>query len=151
MNSEIKYPDFSNAKVGDVVYCPRRGQGTITFIKMTMVTPLIVEFKIPDDKHIKRSYTLQGKAREKDLHPSIFWQPIPIPDEAYVKPLPKLEVDTLVWVWDNHRHTNKRIRFFKGFTEKGSAVTYCDGQTSKTMNEISAWDNWELYEPKANI
>lgn len=149
IDEAIKCPDFRTVKVGDTVYCPRRGKGEVTFVKEQNVTPITVTFKLPDETCIKRSYTFQGKLREKDLYPSLFWQPFTIPDEAYVRPLPKMEVDTLIWVWGDNKAT-KRLRFFKCFANDGRVKAFDSGYNSESTTLVTTWDNWELYEPKVN-
>lgn len=142
MKEEIRCPDFSNAKVGDVVYSPNFGKGKITRLNVIGFHPLFVEFE-----HLGMEYTSQGKLPNYDIYPSLFWQPIPIPTEAYVRPLPKLEVDTLVWVWDKDK-TKKRLSFFERF-EDGKIVCFPNGTNSAYPNNSASkyWSNWELYEP----
>ena len=61
------------------------------------------------------------------------------------KPLPKLEVDTKVFVW-NRPNDSKTKRHFHSFNQDGKCLTYPGGSTSWTYtnNELVAWDNWEL-------
>ena len=64
------------------------------------------------------------------------------------KPLPKLDVDTKVLVWNNTqiRDASKTKRHFHSFDQNGKCLTYPGGSTSWTYNnnDLVAWDNWEL-------
>lgn len=136
---EIKYPDFSNAKVGDKVWSVSYGWGEIDYIeKEGGVYPLSVEF-VKDYV----TYTLSGKEHDYE-NQSLFWNEFEIPESAYKKPLPKLEVDTLVWVWSSDKAL-KKVRFFKQFTRDGKILAFDDGCDSKTTTFVTEWDNWELY------
>ena len=62
------------------------------------------------------------------------------------QPLPKLEVDTKVLVWDTD-HPEKTKAYFSHFDKHGKAVTFRYGKTSWSMNNaetLFTWQHWEL-------
>lgn len=65
--------------------------------------------------------------------------------KAPPKPVPKLEVDTEVFVWDKDGH--KVCRHFSHFNGNGILHAFVDGRTSFTaFGNASPWDNWKLTE-----
>ena len=76
------------------------------------------------------------KRRRKDLSS---------PKEAFVKPMPQLEVDTKVLVWDEIDQEKYR-RYFSHFDAFGRICTFDNGSTSWSADTVSHWENWELYE-----
>ena len=93
------------------------------------------------------SYTYGGKYNVKDASQTLFWQKFKIPEEAYIKPLSKLEVDTKVLVW-RKGETEKHKRYFSHFD---GDMIYCFGSGSSSWNSnglTTHWSNWELYEDK---
>lgn len=133
---------FSNAKVGDKVWSVSYGWGEIDYIdKEGGTCPLSVEFDREDI-----TYTLSGKEQDYE-NQSLFWNEFEIPESAYKKPLPKLEVDAKVLVWWDGDDLKYR-RYFKCFDEQGRIVCFTDGATSFSADksEYITWDNWELYD-----
>ena len=141
----MKYCDFSKAKVGDRVWSNRDGWLSIININYTSYPIDAVS-----SCGLRTSFTMEGKEHISDIHPAIFWNEFEIPKEAFVKPNPKLEVDTLVWVWDNCK-SEKILRFFSHFND-GCIYTFCGGKDSsyKPSARIS-WNYWELYEPNEGL
>ena len=146
----MRYCDFRNAKVGDKVWSYRDGWLTIRSISC----PASLEYPIEtiDSSGLTSSFSIGGKKNRGDLNPILFWNKFEIPDEAFEKPLPKLEIDTLVWVWDDYKD-EKVLRFFSHFDECGSIYTFDDGRDSSynpnyNPDITTSWNNWELYEPK---
>ena len=135
---------FSNAKVGDKVWDIRIGWGTIidNHSKGNKDYPICVQFEATGANEY---YTACGKYYSEDINPSLFWDEIKF--DVPKKPLPKLEVDTKVIVWNNYNST-KYHRHFHSFNKNGVIVTWGNGKTSFTASKSdwSTWDNWELYE-----
>jgi hypothetical protein len=91
------------------------------------------------------NYTSTGRVLSEHKSPTLFWNEFEIPKEAFIKPLPKLAVDTKVIVWlnDNIKHR----RHFSHFDGNGKICCFNEGTTSFTAGTFtSCWDNWELYE-----
>lgn len=142
---------FKNVKVGDRVWDMRFGWGTIIFDNQTREVPLYVKFDSSHDKH----YTLMGIQTYDNKVQTLFWNEFEIPKEAFIKPLPKLEVDTKVLVWrDYNNNNNKYKRHFSHFDEKGNIYAFINGRTSFSINtecndkslHTNKWDNYEIYQ-----
>ena len=134
---------FEDAKIGDKVYSLTQGWGeVIEYETDGEEYPLIVEFEY---KGIIERFTIDGRIYNKDKYPALFWNEIAfvVPD----KPLPDLEVDTKVIVW-NIEGYEKRKRYFKKFDENGKIVCFNDGTTSwsNANNKENSWNYWELAE-----
>ena len=124
---------FEDAKVGDRVFHYKYGWSTITNIKKESDYPIIIDYDF--------SFTYEGFADKSDSNPSIFWDEVIItPPE---KPLPKLEVDTKVLVWDNS-NCIKRKGHFSHFDEKGKMHVFASGTTSWSHKEIVPYNYWKL-------
>lgn len=92
---------FETAKVGDRVWCMRRGWGEVREVKEcggerwggdTNRFPIDVRFPSGECE----TYTLGGLCDDDDISQTLFWDEIVI--EAPVKPLPVLQVDAKVLV-----------------------------------------------------
>ena len=142
--ANAKKVTFSDAKVGDRVWSLTEGWGVIKnrSSKHTQY-PLYVGF----DNGIHRTYTLWGLVCFTDLNPTLFWDEVQI--EIPEKPLPQLEVDAKVFVWDQDGRKYKR--HFSHFDEEGRLFAFNYGHTSFS-NEcspevwVTKWDNWEVAE-----
>ena len=119
-------------KVGDRVWSIINGWGSLDSIDEYDRNFYI---KYYDDSY--KSHSLNNAEK------MFFWNEFKIPKEAFIKPLPKLEVDTKVIVWNNNMAKFKR--HFKEFNSRGEIVCFDYGQTSFTTTDIETWDNWELY------
>ena len=130
---------FETAIVGDEVFDIKHGWGLVSKIYPKNMRPLTVQFSKYD-----RSYMFSGKYSETDKNQVLFWDEVSItPPE---KPLPKLEVDTKVLVWDTS-HTEKTKAYFSHFDKHGKAVTFGYGKTSWSRNNdetLFTWQHWEL-------
>ena len=126
---------FEDAKVGDRVFHYKYGWKTISHIKEENNYPIIVDHDF--------SYTYNGFAEKTDSNPSIFWDEVKIVPPS--KPLPKLEVDTKVLVWDSEKKV-KLHRHFSHFEKNGKIVTFAEGRTSWSQGDKSVvdWEYWEL-------
>ena len=138
--------DFSEAKVGDRVWDFQYGWGVIDGInkEVGISFPISIWFDIEEIKYFDFKGRLTSKAK-----PTLFWNEFEIPKEAFEKPKPKLEVDTLVWVWWDKCKSEKLLRFFSHFDDEGYIYTFNDGKDSSyRLNTTTCWKEWELYEPK---
>ena len=126
---------FEDAKVGDRVFHYKYGWSTITNIKKESDYPIIIDYDF--------SFTYEGFADKSDSNPSIFWDEVKIVPPS--KPLPKLEVDTKVLVWDSEKKV-KLHRHFSHFEKNGKIVTFAEGRTSWSQGDKSVvdWEYWEL-------
>jgi hypothetical protein len=124
-------------KKGDRVWGLREGWVEVDYIDDTLSYPI--------DTAIG-TYTIDGKVSYSDKFPTLFWDELEITKKAFVKPLPKLILDTKIIVWNNDDTTKKRCHFSNFYNDK----IYCfnDGHTSWTadVTETTSWDNYELFE-----
>jgi hypothetical protein len=128
---------FKNAKKGDEVYDLTKGKGTIVSVRYSEKYPILVQFS----KEKSREYTIKGYYFEQDTRPSLYWNEVKF--EIPPTPLPELEVDTCVLVWDNGPKNLKR--HFSHFDKDGRIQCFTDGRTSWTTDgDVCAWKNWEL-------
>lgn len=135
---------FRRAKVGDRVWSYLDGWGTIidtSFGQEGYSFPIRVQYSDSDTE----CYTTCGKLYNRNINPTLFWDEIKfdIPD----KPLPELEVDTKVLVWNNGE--SKYRGHFYSFTEDGRIRAWSNSTSSFTANSddcYTLWPNWELYE-----
>lgn len=129
---------FADVQVGDYVWDSRKGWGIVVATEHDAHYPIIVDFEGDYD-----SYTLDGYYSEGDVNPTLFWDEIEI--KAPPKPLPKLEVDAKVIVWEDVGVELKR--HFSHFSDDGVLHTFYNGKTSFTNGgHYSAWINWRLAE-----
>lgn len=131
---------FETAKVGDKVWCMRFGWGEIRNTEASTAYPIAVYF--PEDEF--ETYTAGGLYDEDDITQSIFWDEVVI--EAPVKPIPVLQVDTKVLVWNDDDDNVKHRCYFSHFGVDGKISTFHSGQTSWSTNKTAPWANWELAE-----
>ena len=134
--------DFSNYKVGDRVWDSWKEKWwTITKTEWGHNYPLCLSNG--------DSCTFAGKyvndAPTSRYYPNAF----EIPDSAFEKPLPELEVDAKVWVWSDYAKTWKRAHFVK-WGDDGGMCVFMDGRTSHTMITALRFDlhqKWSLTDP----
>ena len=130
---------FETAKADDRVFDIKHGWGLISKVFPKNMRPITVQFS-----KYARSYMFNGKYSETDRNQVLFWDEVNI--TAPPKPLPKLEVDTKVLVWDTS-HTEKTKAYFSHFDKHGKAVTFRYGKTSWSRNNdetLFTWQHWEL-------
>lgn len=129
---------FEDAKVGDEVFDIKHGWGLVSKVFTKNMRPLTVQFR-----HTSRSYMFSGKYSETDKNQVLFWDEVTI--IAPEKPLPKLEVDTKVLVWDYPSREPTR-GYFSHFSKNGKIATFSLGRTSWSIeNEPTlTWEYWEL-------
>lgn len=127
---------FENAKVGDRVWC-------LYYNKWLTITDINMEYKYPIQTDLN-SYTIDGRINMESRGRLLFWNEVVITPPP--KPLPRLEVDTKVLVWDTS-HTEKTKAYFSHFDKHGKAVTFRYGRTSWSRNNdetLFTWQHWEL-------
>lgn len=133
---------FETAKVGDKVWCMVRGWGEVR--ELEIKNNDLVDVYFPSlNEYV--SYTFDGIYYERDTCRTLFWDEVVI--EAPQKPLPKLEVDTKVIVWN--RGVGKVRRHFSHFTHEGKIVCFDYGMSSWTTQNTkntTEWNEWELAE-----
>ena len=125
---------FENAKIDDKVWC-------LYFEEWSTITNINMGYKYPIQTELN-SYTIDGRMNIKRGR-TLFWGEVLItPPE---KPLPKLEVDTKVLVWDSVTKV-KLHRHFSHFEKNGKIVTFAEGRTSWSQGDKSVvdWEYWEL-------
>ena len=128
---------FETAQVGDRVFHYKYGWSTITNIKKESDYPIIIDYDF--------SFTYEGFADKSDSNPSIFWDEVKIVPPS--KPLPKLEVDAKVIVWDN-RYERPTRGYFSHFEKNGNIAIFSGGGTSWSKFNADvptvSWEHWEL-------
>lgn len=129
---------FETAKIGDKVWCSKLGWGEIRNTSRSESYPLYVRFQSGNYE----AYTLDGFFDKDDVSRSLFWDEVKF--EAPKKPLPNLEVDAKVIVWNST--TIRLNRHFSHFSPLGNIVCFVNGMSSWTSEHTSEWDNWELVE-----
>lgn len=125
---------FENAKVGDKVWC-------LYFEEWSTITDINMECKYPIQTDLNY-YTIDGRMRIKRGR-TLFWDEVIITPPG--KPLPKLEVDTKVLVWDYPDEEPTRGHF-SHFEKNGQIATFSLGRTSWSIenNPVMVWEYWEL-------
>lgn len=128
---------FENARIGDRVWCIRSGWGVVKDI-----CPHLYSLIIKYENGKIGTYTAEGFYSKDDVQQSLFWDVVKF--EAPVKPLPSLEVDTRVIVWNSP--SIKFKRHFSHFSPSGNIVCFANRMTSLSTEHTSEWDHWELAE-----
>ena len=123
---------FENAKVGDRVWCLLYGWQTIESTDFNINYPIATK---------KGTYTYDGKVQLSSQNRTLHWDEIVITPPY--KPLPKLEVDTKVLVWDDDE-TMKQKRYFSYFDSNSNIYVFVHGGTSWTSSQTAKYHNWEL-------
>ena len=124
---------FETAKVGDKVWC-------LYYNKWLTITNIRKEDAYPIKTEIN-SYTLDGRLNTHSIR-TLFWDEVVITPPH--KPLPKLEVDTKVLVWEEGSYKTKA--HFSHFDSDNEICVFSMGKTSwtKDNNYTQAWTFWEL-------
>ena len=126
---------FKDAKVGDRVWRLDYGKWvTIDNVVKADIYPI----KIRTDH-----FTMDGVQQGGGDWRVLFWDEINI--TAPPKPLPKLEVDTKVLVWDNEDKLVRK-RYFSHFDNTNNIHVFAQGATSWTKDLTTKYSNWKLAE-----
>ena len=135
---------FGNAKVGDKVFDVRLGWGEIIDICFEDNGLVYVGFK-----GWTEAYNLYGVYNiSYDKRPSLYWNEFEVPEEAFEKPSPKLEIDTPVLVSSKEGDEGYK-RHFAGWTKDGRMKCWRNGHTSWSAGgkeDYSIWNYWKLPE-----
>ena len=122
---------FETAQVGDRVWCLLYGWHPIIDTQHNVNYPILTR---------KGSYTIDGRNYSNNGR-TLFWDEVVITPPS--KPLPKLEVDTKVLVWDNEDKLVRK-RYFSHFDNTNNIHVFAQGATSWTKDLTTKYSNWEL-------
>lgn len=122
---------FETAKVGDRVWCLLHGWHPIIDTQHNVNYPILTR---------KGSYTIDGRNYSNNGR-VLFWDEVIITPPP--KPLPKLEVDTKVLVWDNEDKLVRK-RYFSHFDDNNNIHVFAQGATSWTKDLTTKYSNWKL-------
>ena len=123
---------FETAQVGDRVWCLLHGWHTIKDTQHNVNYPILTR---------KGSYTIDGRNNSNN-GTTLFWDEVVITPPS--KPLPKLEVDTKVLVWDFEEDKYKIRGHFSHFNKYGSIFIFANGTTSWSSSTTVGYRNWKL-------
>jgi len=128
-------------KVGDTVYHWQYGKGEVVNIYKNNNYPVRVHFD-----GVKDSFTKDGR-RLVDLLPTISFTPYDLVNGGFSqeRPLPDIEVDTLVYV--RCMGGDWRMRYFSHFGEGGKMYCFDWQQKSTETRYESCWEEWSLTNP----
>lgn len=127
-------------KVGDTVYHYEHGKGQVIILYKVRYYPVIVDF----DGFLV-SFTKDG-AKFVGNPPTLSFTPYDLVNGGFSqeRPLPDIEVDTLVYVRDS---VEWFMRYFSHFNKDGDACCF-HGQQKSTDTELTlTWAEWSLTKP----
>ena len=126
-------------RVGDEVYCLRRGHGRVTKIGAGDF-PVWCVFV----GRRQVSYKADGREILDDINPILYHANSGVIEFDTTKPLPKVEKDQAVWVRDNEYREWETRHFYK-WGENGLMHCFPAGQTShSSVDKGSSW-TWKYY------
>lgn len=130
---------FRDVKISERLYSFEYGWGVVISINKGKF-PLQLQF---DHSIVSFAYTFDGKGTRMAKNQTLFWDEVKF--DIPKKPMPDIDIDTRVLVWDEGDEGKKRMHF-KGFTETGRVKCFSGGNTSWTSwdDEGVEWDYWEL-------
>jgi len=134
-------------KIGDRVFSYTLQRWGIVEEEEKTYTPNIVVVRFDGLKDI-RIYTEDGRLFDEDKAPDLFYNEVKI--RPPLKPLPDLNVDDRVIVWNDPNF--KYARHFAGW-ENGMITCFHYGKTSWTAAHVEGsctWENWEIVKEKEN-
>jgi len=127
---------LSDVKINDKLYSLEEGWGRVLDI-VPGDYPIVMKFI---DGTL--TFTLEGKRLKCSRYPTLLWDEVEF--ETPKKPLPSLEEDAKVLVW-NVGGLRKHKRHFKEFDSDGEIVCFIGGETSwTTCGETNNWTYWEV-------
>ena len=114
----------------------------LRFGKITSKTYEVVQGHVAEVEY----YSLCGKLLDNYINPDLIWDEVVF--EVPEKPLPNLEVDTKLIVWNKDSRSVKYKRYFSHFSEDGRINVFCMGATSFSADCASAntcvWNEYEV-------
>lgn len=127
-------------KVGDTVYHLLHGAGKVTEVVSSATYPIIVQFSGCED-----SFTEDGRQSE-DHPPTLSFTPYDFVNGGFSqeRPIPDIEVDTLVYVRDRGEWN---IRYFSHFGKDGYIHCFYGQKKSKDNPLPVRWMEWSLTNP----
>jgi hypothetical protein len=137
-------------QIGDRVMTLARGSGVVVSddkLNDGDEYPIGVEFDIDDNDEL--FFTSCGRDIDCDLTPSLYHEGTTIDVcECIPKRLPKIAVDTPLYVSDSDISSGSRIRYFKEYDSLGRVVCFACGYTSLTCdsNNVYAWEQHRVHE-----
>ena len=136
---------FKNAEEGDRVWSFVNGWGRVVGIVEDSNFAISVRF---NKDGLVESYTAKGHTCTSDINPTLFWDEIKF--NIPPKPLPDLEVDTKVIVWDYTNSDRKLNRHFSHFGENRNIRVFVNGHSSWTGEETVDYSHWKLADETNN-
>ena len=127
-------------KVGDIVYHYKHGKGEVIEVLSRGKYPIIVQFNGYED-----DFTKDGRKLENHP-PTLSLTPYDLVNGGFSqdRPLPDIEVDTLVYVSGGLMW---KMRYFSHF-DNDRRIHCFDSQKKSTESNITIiWDNWSLTNP----
>ena len=127
-------------KVGDTVYHFDHGKGRVVSVHKNNNFPVRVDF----DRAV-RSFTRDGR-QMVDYPPTLSFTPYDLVNGglSQERPLPDIEVDTLVYVRDGE---DWNMRYFSHFGEDGKIYCFGNQQKSTETDFSIYWSEWSLTNP----
>lgn len=128
-------------KVGDTVHHYEYGKGQVIRLEENAFYPVRVNFD-----GILKSFTKDGR-QIVHCFPTLSFTPYDLVNGGFSqgRPLPDIEVDTLVYV--RFAGGEWRMRYFSQFREDGYIRCFNDQQKSTDTSLTALWDEWSLTNP----
>jgi hypothetical protein len=100
-----------------------------------------------DDKKKLHTFYLDGKYNDSDVTPRLSFTPYEIEFKGFSqeRPLPNIEVDTVVYV-RNGKTDLWDMRYFSHF-ENDEMVTFINQENSTVTGKLHNWKYWSLENP----
>ena len=131
-------------KVGDTVYHYEYGKGMVVRLEEDAHYPVRVDFD-----GVLKSFTKDGR-QIVCCFPTLSFTPYDLVNGGFSqeRPLPDIEVDTLVYV--RCAGGDWRMRYFSRFSEDGYIRCFNDQKKSTDSAPTVTWDEWSLINPLEN-
>ena len=128
-------------KAGDIVYHYKHGKGEVIEVLSRGKYPIIVQFNGYED-----DFTKDGRKLENHP-PTLSLTPYDLVNGGFSqdRPLPDIEVDTLVYV--RYAGGEWRMRFFSHFGGDGVILCFDRQQKSTETGVEGSWEEWSLTNP----
>lgn len=131
--------NFSKVNIGDTVFHIKHGHGVVASLDFCR-DKVRVAFKT-ERGSMQRDFTLEGKVNKNDVLPSLYWRK---PIITYPAPLPAIQEDAQVLVW-NEGDDNKERAYFSHWQGEKAAV-FKDGRDSWTSAGRYKSEMYDLYD-----